>query len=638
MPEIGIIFGGLAPYPDIKDMVKSEAEVVESVTMDQAGAVAEDMARRGVQAIISLGATADIVADKVDLPVVRVDLTNFDVLEMLDRVKHMSRNVSKIGMTCYYKAGIDMERIQKFLDVQVELARYRGIEDLKWHVMDLCAKGVDIIVGGTSTVRYAEDLGIRTFQLYVGKETLLKAIEKARDIVNIRRRDLERSEQLQAILRFTREGIIAVDHNGKVMIFNPTAEKLLGCPSSAVIGKPINRIMREFDWDGVVKGKGPLLDHLITLQDSKVFMNRVPIIVNGKVTGAVATLQESTQIEKLEHKMRRLATTGFSAKFRFEDIVGQSEVLKKCISRARTYAETDSTVLITGETGTGKELFAQSIHNASPRREGPFVAINCAALPENLLESELFGYEEGAFTGARRGGNPGLFELAHGGTIFLDEIGDLPLLLQARLLRVVQEKEVRRLGGGKVIPVDVRIICATNTDLEESVAKGRFRADLYHRLNVLRIHIPPLRERPEDIPLLLENSFRRLTGEVSGLIKPLNRAALDLLCAYTWPGNVRELENFAERYVTLREELRGEEVEWVRNYVLQRLKRNEPTEPSPDPLSSSKPVTISLGPLSSMERDIIQKAIEMFHGNKSRAADFLGVSRTTLWKKLKGVS
>jgi transcriptional regulator with PAS, ATPase and Fis domain len=299
--------------------------------------------------------------------------------------------------------------------------------------------------------------------------------------------------------------------------------------------------------------------------------------------------------------------------------------MEDLICRARKYAELDSTtVLILGETGTGKELFAHSIHNESPRAKGPFVAINCAALPENLLESELFGYAEGAFTGARRGGKIGLFEMAHMGTIFLDEIGDMPLNLQSRLLRVIQEKEVMRIGDDRVIPVDVRIIASTNRNLEEDIEKGAFRRDLFYRLNVLKLIIPPLRERKEDIPLLVDLFVEKYSSRLGKKVNGITQKARDLLMNLDYSGNVRELKGVIERAVAFAES------EYIKEADLgisnQAAKQND---------AISRDIFKGNFTLKEIEIMAIREALAKTRNNISEAARLLGVDRTTIWRKIK---
>ena len=273
-------------------------------------------------------------------------------------------------------------------------------------------------------------------------------------------------------------------------------------------------------------------------------VNCVPVSGESQDFGAVITFQGTEQIQAEEGKLRkRIYSTGFTAKYDFTHILYKSSVMEKLIQTAEKYSYADSNILIHGETGTGKELFAHAVHNASPRAGGAFVAINCAAMPENLLESELFGYEEGAFTGARKGGKPGLFEFAHGGTLFLDEVEGMSTALQCKLLRVLQEREIMRVGGNRIISVDVRIVAATNEDLERRVEEGSFRRDLYYRLNTLPVLIPPLREREGDLLLLIDH-FCRNIGASFTLSPELER----LLLAHQWRGNIRELRNVVEYF------------------------------------------------------------------------------------------
>ena len=292
------------------------------------------------------------------------------------------------------------------------------------------------------------------------------------------------------------------------------------------------------------------------------------------------------------------------------------------MAKARQFAAVDSNVLITGESGTGKEMIAQGLHNLSRRAKGPFVAFNCAAVPENLLESELFGYEEGAFTGARRGGKVGLMELAHGGTLFMDEIGEMPLPLQARILRVIQEKEVMRIGGERIIPVDLRLLSATNENLMQMIETRRFRKDLYYRINVLRLHIPPLRERQEDIPLLVEHIMNRHQA-MNPAIRGIAAKALQLLGRQEWPGNVRELESTLERALLLAQGNMLQEAD-----IREALQLNAAAE---------VPVEAEAGgdALLDIEKSTIDRILREEKFNYSRAASRLGINRTTLWRKLK---
>lgn len=425
------------------------------------------------------------------------------------------------------------------------------------------------------------------------------------------------SIHIQAILDASHDGIIAVDRDSTVIWVNKNAIEILGLPAD-IVGEKITRYIPNSDMLRILATGKKEIGDIATVLNRQIIINRLPIVVDGEIVGAVSTFKEITDIQKMEMRIRKhCMESGLEAKYRLEDIVGRSAAIREAKAWAATFGKTEATVLITGETGTGKELFAQGIHLGSQRAAGPFIAVNCAALPGNLLESELFGYEDGAFTGARRGGKPGLFELAHGGTLFLDEIGELSLPIQALLLRVLQEKKVRRIGGERIVPVDVRIIAATNRDLEQQIASGQFRSDLYYRLNVLTLELPPLRERKEDIPDLVWSIIHEVGERGDKRIRDVDPAIFALLQRHDWPGNVRELRNVVERMVLLcqSDRLDASDAE----YFVRKMQRARS------------------GPQSgaSDEEMLIRKVLEETKGNRMEAAKLLGMDRTTLWRKLK---
>ncbi|MDI6878241.1 MAG: sigma 54-interacting transcriptional regulator [Desulfitobacteriaceae bacterium] len=356
-------------------------------------------------------------------------------------------------------------------------------------------------------------------------------------------------QDLESVLDAIPEGILVVDAKGNFRLANRAWEKIMGKKSWQFVGKTLHQIGDELRlernlWPAPESGAVT-----VDLLNRKVMLRAFG---RGKNQGIVYTWQriEERKSSKVaagveDYPKQELRVNGFRARYTFKDIVGESKVLRETLERANQFAETSASIVITGESGTGKELFAQAIHNASPRSPLPFVAINCAAIPESLLESELFGYEGGSFTGALRSGREGLFEQAHMGTIFLDEIAELPLSLQSRLLRVLQEKEVMRIGANRVRPIDVRVISASNQDLEQEVMRGKLRPDLYYRLAVLPLYIPPLRERKEDLVLLVQKFLADFHDR-----RPWSPALLAKLQAYHWPGNVRELRNCVEYLVT----------------------------------------------------------------------------------------
>ena len=359
----------------------------------------------------------------------------------------------------------------------------------------------------------------------------------------------EMRSRTELVLNLVQEAVVAFDAAGKVILFNRRAEQMLGQAAWSAMGKPVEDVACGLEVADVLSQQIAVHDVVARIAGKNLVVSKVPLLQDGVVAGGVVTFREVGEIEELEQRLRsELRSKGHSARYTFGDLVGHSPAIRKVIKRALKISAGTSAVLIQGESGTGKEIVAQAIHNASPRRHFPFVAVNCAALPESLLESELFGYEEGAFTGARKGGKAGFFEQAHRGTIFLDEIGDMPFKLQALLLRVLQEKEIVRVGATRVIPVDVRVIAASNQDLGELVRRGAFRPDLYYRLNVLPLRVPPLRERREDI-LPLAEYYLRARGSALRLSAEVRRA----LHEYDWPGNVRELENCIEYLVNVAE-------------------------------------------------------------------------------------
>jgi propionate catabolism operon transcriptional regulator len=415
-----------------------------------------------------------------------------------------------------------------------------------------------------------------------------------------------------------------VDRSSRITLVNEQAKTLLGL-SGEVIGKPITDYIPHSDMLRVLKTGRQELGDVATVMDRTIVVNRIPVIVKDQVVGAVSNFKEIVDIQKMEMSLRKkLHDNGLEARYRLESIIGSSPQIRAAREHAAVFAKTNATVLITGESGTGKEMFAQGIHLESSRALGPFLAVNCAALPESLLESELFGYEEGAFTGAKKGGKPGLFELAHGGTLFLDEIGEMPLRIQVHLLRVLQERRVRRVGGERIIPVDVRIIAATNRNLEREIRQERFRADLYYRINMLQLEVPPLRERLSDIPALVGSMILEMNEQHRQKIERIDEGVYPLLQSYHWPGNVRELRNMVERMVLLAKEGK------IDAEMVKPLMAGKTRAEAEAPLVPGMPEP-SMNP----EVERITAALKVAKYNKSLAAKALGMDRSTLWRKIK---
>jgi PAS domain S-box-containing protein len=434
-------------------------------------------------------------------------------------------------------------------------------------------------------------------------------------------RELEASARLHStIVNSISDGLLVLDAKGIVTYVNPVGARILNLNPAEAVGKPLANVI---EFKPVVlqvleSGKGYTdKEFFIERRRGSLHLIKTAIPLRNKeggLDGVIDIFREIKRVRKLVNQM-----VGATAQFTFQDLIGNSPAIRESIRIGKIAANSMANVLIQGESGTGKELIAQAIHTSSSRHEGPFLALNCGAIPRNLVESELFGYEEGSFTGAQQGGRPGKFELAHGGTMFLDEIGEMPLDIQVKLLRVLQEKRIIRLGGHRCIDIDVRVIAATNRDLAREVKDGNFRDDLYYRLNVLPIQVPPLRERQEDVLCLVEFLLAKMCRQSGVATKCFTREALELLIAYEWPGNVRELENVIERAVNLCE---GEEISV--EYLPRALLTCAPAREAAQEIS-----------IRNMERRLIEETMQKTSGNISHAAKVLGIGRNTLYSKLK---
>lgn len=379
-----------------------------------------------------------------------------------------------------------------------------------------------------------------------------------------------------------------------------------------------------------------IVGQIMEIRNKKYALTVIPIIVEKIIAGAIITLQGITELQKIETAIRKgLYQKGNVAHYSFTDIKGISAEIQETITTAKRFSKLHSNILIVGETGTGKELFAQSIHQESIRKDGPFVAVNCGAIPSNLVESELFGYVDGAFTGAKKGGKPGLFELAHGGTIFLDEISEMDLLGQVILLRALQEKQIRRVGGDSIIPVDVRVIAACNTNLHEMVQQNKFRKDLYYRLSVLVVNVPALRHRKNDISYL-SNFFINYYNRQFGKNILLADDALHEFEQVNWDGNIRQLKNFCERLVALADKSIVDSI-----YVKKQLNNSFWIEPetvkNEDFIYQIKEPAQEMFMVNNKLVSYLQlkDLMTQYKGNRKLISKKLGISRTTLWKYLK---
>jgi len=622
----------VAPYPELSKIAKqvcNELEVAAAIVvgdLEEGVKAAKKLIDEGVEVIISRGGTATAISMQLDEPVVEIVVSPYDIMRAVASAKKYGNHIGIVGFRNVIYGSKSLEEV---LDVKIEELEVKDEKDALCVIDKAKQEGIQVIVGDAVSVRHSKKLGLQAILVTSGKESISMAFREAQELVAVRQREKAKAEQFKAILDFTYEGIIATDADGKISLVNPAAEKILCKPKSSLINQAAGKVLPSLALKRVQEKGKPLLGELHRVGNSMLVHNLVPVVTNEETTGIVITFQDAGHLQAVENKVRRqLYLKGHVAQYTFEDIITCSTALIKVINQARQFAQAEAAVVVTGETGTGKEMFAQSIHNASLRKGGPFVAVNCAAVPENLLESELFGYEEGAFTGARRGGKKGLFELAHDGTIFLDEIGELPLKLQARLLRVLQEKAVIRVGGDMVIPINVRIIAATHRNLEESVKNGTFRQDLYYRLNVLRLSLPPLRERKDDIPLLIDRLLEKICNRTTKTRPIITDDALRMFYSYHWPGNVRELQNILERLVVLKAGCRvyPEDISEIIEIPEDKIDNSE---------TPSGTLIELKGSLDDMEKAIICKTLELTSYDKERTSKKLGISQTTLWRRLK---
>lgn len=600
------------------------------------------------KAVAGSGFRVDLTDNEGYLLKVMGDESILDEAELLQFLPGANRQESRVG-TC----GISLALAN---DMPIQVA---GAEHYNFHIHRWTCSSAPI---HDSTGRMVGVLNVTGHCSLVHKHTLgmviaaVEAIERQFILKNLASDLGAMNEFLKTVISSINDGIIVLDNRSVITHFNCVAAKILQCSPEEVVGRTAREVSSLHPELQEVLGT----PHGYEVQDKEISIRgkrgSTRCFVSVKrircgpdhMVGTLITISKMDRVRKLVHHL-----VGAHAQYTFDDIVSEDEEFKEALNLAKICATTSSKVLLQGESGTGKELIAQAIHNASLRRDGPFVAVNCAAVPRDLIESELFGYEEGAFTGARKGGKPGKFELAEGGTLFLDEVESMPLEMQAKLLRVIEDGQVVRVGGSEIIPVNVRIIAATNQDLATEVKNGNFREDLFYRLNVITINIPPLRKRRVDIPLLVEHFLKKASKRVGKSVAGIQREALDYLCDYPYPGNVRELENIVERALLVSE---GSTIEL--KHLPDKVKRvaarpeactsgtcgGQPASlhelassangevRAPEARGLYQPPVISLDVL---EKMAILEALKTTGGNISRTARILGIGRNTLYRRLR---
>lgn len=631
MPKVLLIL----PYPELEKQVTEIYENYFKITglnVDIRAAKAEQLKElldfSTYDVLIGRGHTARILKDMNSAySVVDIPVTGYDVFRAIDAAKKQYHS-KQIALILSDMQNHDESVLSALTGITIHTFVIEDISDMDTTMYYIKERGYDTVIGGYSSCVSAKRMGLPAVMVETGEEAIIQAFRESQNMVNSIRKERERAKLYQTVTQASKEGILYVDENGIVDMVNKRGLQILSSASSTVQGNPLQQVYPYLNtlYQKTIGWKIPILNEILEVDGSKVTFDFVPVLINQSVSGVVITFQSVNKIQQMETQIRkRLSEKGLVAKYTFNDIIHESDIMEETIDLAKKYAAVSSNILIVGETGTGKELLAQGIHNMSERNKKPFVAINCAALPENLLESELFGYAEGAFTGSKKGGKIGLFEQAHQGTLFLDEISELPYSFQGELLRVLQEKQVRRIGDDRVIDVDVRIIAATNRNLKQLVEDGLFRRDLLYRLDILKIYLPPLCERGEDVTLIFRHLLRKYSLRFGKDVGACDQEAQKLLCSYPFEGNIRELSNITERLCVMVE---GStiDVDSMRKAlypedIKTRVNKHKDAAPIPQPPKS--------------ERELIVEALNRAGGKKTEAAKLLQIDRSTLWRKLK---
>ena len=607
----------LSPMQSIADIAPEVASdlgiQIHIETSDDANADRHIRQHPGIEVVVTRGGLAEHARQVPGISVVEIAMSTNELLSNLSILT--GKGFKRIGIVS--RANLFSGAIGDFqiLDVKVSIRPQADEGSIQAMVKQLVSEGFEAIIGCRVAFKTACDLGVEAVFLESGEVSIRTALLEAMRILEAKKREKLQAAQLAAIIDNIDEAVIAITPTHEVSFFNRHAKRI--CSISPASAPDFRQAI-----DAFASGEK---ERITTINGTSVIARSIPLEFDYSVHGKVLTFHEVTRIQASESKIRSsFYQKGLYARYQFKDLIGESSIMQQLTTRAKIYAGHDSNLLIYGETGTGKEVFAQSIHNHSKRNNGPFVSINIASIQPALLESELFGYVEGAFTGARKGGKPGLFELAHKGTLFLDEIGELAPEIQNRFLRVLQEREIMRIGDDKIIPVDVRIISATNRDLFQQTLTGSFRQDLYYRIHVVGLRIPPLRARTDDIPQIFEHYLQRFAGQ-AGRKASLTNAAKKLLKSCPWPGNIRQLRNLAE-VVAYSE---TEQVD--AHHIAEVLGEHEHTAPENGFITIPESKS-----LKQMETEIIRNLLSKHPADT--VCSRLGISRVTLWRKMKNMT
>lgn len=613
----------VAPHERVAQVAKHVCagdDLPYKVVSCDADTIGVEMAKKycaaGALAIVSGGGMAKAIAEEISRPVISIETSFMDLLDALAKAKPLG---DKIGLVLNSPLHYDMDKVRSLLDLRVEkidVPRDGGLADAIGRAKEA---GIDVIVGGATPVYFAEAAGMKAIHLESGAESIRDAFRRAEELIRLEEARHRRDGFLRRMLDFAREGILVTNARNEVSYLNRSGERMLSVDRDHVVGRecasvfPFLPIREAADLSpgragGWCENRGSLL-----------FQNAAACGSGAEDGGAVSMLYTPQLLDSLKaDEQRELHLKGHVAHYTFDRIITRNPGMRRLINQARLFSQSDSAILVTGESGSGKEVFAQSIHNAGARKNRPFVAINCASISDDILEGELFGREAGARAGKE--GKKGCFEMAEGGTLFLDEIGEISQNLQSKLLRALRRREIVRVGGDRAVPVNVRIIAATMADIGAEVRAGRFRRDLYYRLNTLWLSIPPLRERMEDLPLLAGELAAKISNRLGLRPLHLDDGLVQKFRSYPWLGNIRELANALERLTIIHREkaINEENIDAVLADMRHESGGGE------EPLS-----------LAEIEKKAIMDALQKNNWDRTKTCKQLGISSATLWRRLK---
>lgn len=635
---IGVIASDDTLKQRIEELYSNDVEngniIIDIINVELLENQGRILVEKGAQAIIGRGGGYKLILETVNVPIIPL---NMKVIDLLKAIKiASSKNKEIILIVGYDEIFFNYDEWRNLLNLDITEEWFKSKLEIRNKVLKYIDRKDDIVIVGSGIAcSFATQYGIENVFINASDESIRESIDHAKRLLETIEEEKFNNEVLTNVLDGVKDGVIAIDDKGRIVLYNESACKIFKTNKKDVFNKYILDVFPHMNWLVEALEKKENSQRKIRHIDNLIVNTRANIIkVDNNIYGILGIIQDITKLQSLERKIRfDLNKKGLYAKYTFSNFIHKDKITSEFISEAKNIGRSEYTILLYGESGVGKEILAQSIHNISKRKEKPFVAINCATISESLLESELFGYEDGAFTGARKGGKPGLFELAHEGTVFLDEVNSLPLNIQTKLLRVIEEREIMRIGSDKIIPLDIRIIVATNESLVDKINNGSFRADLFYRLSSLEINIPPLRERKEDIILLFEYFINETLHDESlnntsiiGNKFELTDNEIKKLMNYNWPGNVRELKNVAKKYV-ITGKIKLNDIK-----IVEKDMSLLDIEIKDSPIDSSK-LKINIKDVNKyVEEKIISMLLEQGI-SKNEVAQILGISRTALWKK-----